>query len=302
MKKKYPSYLNLLKTKEHTDRVKKLNSYMKSCCLCPHNCGVNRIEGETGICESTAEVKVSSAFAHFGEESPISGYYGSGTIFISDCNLKCIFCQNYEISHLSEGYYVDTKKLAEIMLRLQNSGCHNINFVTPTHYIAGLVEAIFIAAEQGLNLPLVYNSSGYDSVEVLKLLDGIIDIYMPDFKFSDNKLAKKYTTASDYKENAEKALIEMHRQVGDLKLNNRGIAEEGLLIRHMVIPNNLKNTEGVIKFVAEKISKDTYINIMAQYRPCYKASEFKEINHRITSSEFKTALYTAKEYGLTRGF
>ena len=302
MEKEYPSYLNLLKSGEYLKRVEKLNSILKECTLCPHECRINRVDGETGICESTFEIKISSAFPHFGEEAPISGYRGSGTIFLSNCSLRCLFCQNYDISHLSEGKFVTIEQLANVMLYLQDLRCHNINFVTPTHYIAGIIEAVFIAAENGLKLPIVYNSSGYDSVEILKLLDGIIDIYMPDYKFSDNGMAKEFTTAADYNEVARRALIEMFRQQGDLEMDSKGIAKRGLLIRHLVMPDSLHNTEGVLKFISERISKNTYVNVMAQFHPCYKAAKSKGANRRITHGEYKTARQTAKDFGLKRGF
>jgi len=245
---------------------------------------------------------VSSAFPHFGEEPPLVGLYGSGTIFLTHCNLRCVFCQNYEISHLGEGEIITPKDLAKIMLYLQNQGCHNINFVTPTHYVPQIVEGLKHAIESGLNIPLVYNCGGYESLEVIKLLERIFDIYMPDIKFFNADLAKKYCNAPEYPEVVKKVVKEMHRQVGNLLIDNNGIAYRGLLIRHLVMPNCLEDTKEILRFIAEEISTDTYVNIMNQYRPLYMAHQYPEIARRISLKEYLTALQMAKEFGLYRGF
>ncbi len=244
--------------------------------------------------------KVSSYNPHFGEESPLVGMHGSGTIFITSCNLGCVFCQNYDISHLGEGYEVSFERFAQMMIELQNMDCHNINFVTPTHVVPQILEALPIAIRGGLKIPLVYNTGGYDLVETLQLLDGIFDIYMPDFKFSDNDTAARLCRAEDYPEVAMKAIKEMHRQVGDLVINERGIAERGLIVRHLVMPNELAGTCKVMQFLAGEISRNTYVNIMDQYYPCGLARQYPEINRRITAEEFEYALRIAHEEGIRR--
>lgn len=243
---------------------------------------------------------VSSFHVHFGEERPLVGYYGSGTIFLAYCNLKCLFCQNYDISHLGEGQEISREELGNMMISLMRQGCHNINFVTPTHQAAQIVSSLPFAIEKGLEIPLVYNCGGYESVETIKLLDGIFDIYMPDFKYGNNESAKKLSAASDYVEVAKEAVKEMHRQVGDLKIDKRGIAQRGLLIRHLVLPNGLAGTREVMKFIATEISKNTYVNIMDQYRPCYQAFDHPPMNRRITGEEFEEAVRIASEEGLRR--
>ncbi|MEE8483098.1 MAG: radical SAM protein, partial [Nitrospinota bacterium] len=268
-------------------------------------CGANRLEGETGICGATDRLKVSSAFAHFGEEPPLVGFYGSGTIFLAHCNLRCAFCQNHDISHggqSAENTFISEENMADRMLGLQARGCHNINFVTPTHFAPQIVSAIGIAADAGLELPIVWNCGGYESLDVIKLLDGIVDIYMPDIKFFNADSAKKYCDAEDYPEAVKEALREMHRQVGDLSMDSRGIAQRGLLVRHLVMPNDVADTEGILTFLASEISKETYVNIMEQYRPLYQAFNFEEINRRITLEEFNAAVRKASELGLHRGF
>lgn len=228
------------------------------------------------------------------------GRGGSGTIFFTHCNLGCVFCQNYTISHLGEGEEISTRRLASIMLELQQMGCHNINLVTPTHQVPMIMEALLVASQQGLQLPVVYNSGGYESIETLRLLEDIVDIYMPDIKYADPEVAKRLSLAEDYPEVAKRAVKEMHRQVGDLIINEEGIALRGLLVRHLVLPEGLAGTEEVVRFLAEEISKETYVNIMNQYYPCYRASEFPPLNRRITSKEFIEALELAKKAGLKR--
>lgn len=274
---------------------------LKSCAICPRNCGGNRLENEKGFCRTGRYAVVSSSFPHFGEESPLVGRHGSGTIFFSRCNLGCIYCQNYTISHTGEGEGEELKKdaIADLMLKLQKKGCHNINLVTPTHTIAEILEALVIALEKGLDIPIVYNSGGYDSVETLKLLDGIIDIYMPDAKYSDSHKSKEYSAAADYWEVNKKALLEMHRQVGDLKLDREGIAQKGLIIRHLVLPNEISGSFEVLRFIVEKISRNSYVNIMDQYHPCYRAAEFPEINRPVTHQEYRKVIDCAKSAGLS---
>lgn len=293
-----PGYLNLLKTGELKSRAEKLVLMLEDCVLCPHQCKVNRLEGERGFCKTLENPIVSSAQPHLGEEAELVGYYGSGTIFFSHCNLKCSFCQNYEISYCGEGNEMEASRLAQVMLDLQNQKCHNINLVSPSHIIPQIVEAIYIAAQNGLNIPIVYNTGGYDLVDSLRLLDGIIDIYMPDIKFADNELALKYIGVKDYSDIARDAVKEMHRQVGNLKIDHRGIAYRGLLIRHLVLPHNLAGTDEIMEFVANEISKDTYVNIMAQYYPAHKALRIPELSERITEEEYESALRSAEKAGL----
>jgi putative pyruvate formate lyase activating enzyme len=295
-----PGYLKLHKEGKLTKRIEALWAKLESCDICPHKCGVNRLRDEKGKCQTGKKAKVSSFGPHFGEESPLVGRYGSGTIFFAHCNLFCIFCQNYDISHLGEGYEVEREKIAELMLSLQNLGCHNINFVTPTHVTPQIVKALPFAIEQGLNVPLVYNTGGYDSVDTLKLLDGIFDIYMPDLKYSDDNIAQRYCNAKDYAKAVRLAIKEMHKQVGDLVIDERGIALKGLLIRHLVLPEKLAGTYYAMKFIAEEISTNTYVNIMDQYRPCYKANDYPPLDRRITREEFARAVKIARDFGITR--
>ncbi len=272
---------------------------MEKCEICPRNCGINRLKGELGFCRVGNRAVVSSYFPHFGEEKVLVGKNGSGTIFFTHCNLACNYCQNFDISQLGLGKKLDSKSLAEIMLDLQSEGVHNINLVTPTPHVPFILEALSFAIDKGLKLPLVYNTNAYDSVEVLKLLDGIIDIYLPDFKYADPKIAKKYSLASDYPQVAKKAILEMYRQVGDLIIENH-LAVKGLLIRHLVLPNNLAGTKEIMNFIAKKISKNTFVNLMAQYRPYYKAFEDPNLRRPITEKEFIKALEFAKKAGLKR--
>jgi putative pyruvate formate lyase activating enzyme len=244
---------------------------------------------------------VSGMHPHYGEESPLVGRWGSGTIFLTGCNLRCIYCQNCEISHLGIGEEITSSELVKNMLRLQNSGCHNINFVTPTHYTPQLVEAIAEAAGNGLKIPIVYNCGGYEKLETIKLLDGIIDIYMPDMKYGRSKDAEKYSKAKNYPETCFDAVSEMHRQVGDLKLDTNGIAYRGLLVRHLILPNDISGSEKIFKFLAENVSKNTYINIMDQYRPEFKAWKFEELSRKPTSKEYQAAVELAERKGLSRG-
>jgi putative pyruvate formate lyase activating enzyme len=295
-----PSYLFLQKNGMLSQRVEQLYAFYENCHLCPRDCRVNRTKGQIGKCQGTANVKVSSAAPHFGEEAPLVGNGGSGTIFFSNCNLRCVYCQNYAISIEGEGIEIPNRRLAETMIKLQNMGCHNINLVTPTHYLPNIVKALQMAIPMGLRIPLVYNTSGYEKLEVLQLLDGIVDIYLPDCKYMDPSQAARYSDgAYNYPYYAKIALKEMSRQVGDLEVH-RGIAVRGLIVRHLVLPNGIAGTEEFLKFVAENLSKTTYINIMRQYRPEYKAFEYPEIARRISAIEYSQALNWAKQYGLHR--
>ena len=268
--------------------------------MCPRRCGVNRLAGESGECQVTTEVIVSSYGPHFGEEAPLVGRHGSGTIFFTYCNLHCAFCQNYTISQLGEGSPVDREKLASMMLSLQSKGCHNINLVSPTHVVPYILEALELAAAKGLHLPLVYNSGGYDTIETLKLLDGVVDIYMPDMKYSDEKIAEQLSGIKDYPKVNKAAIKEMHRQVGDLQLDEQGIAQRGLLVRHLVLPNGLAGTEEVVRFLAKEVSANTYINIMAQYHPCHKAFDMPKLARPLLRQEFHEAIDLAHQKGLYR--
>jgi len=297
-----PSYIKLYNSGELHERIKILNAILEDCRLCPRDCRKNRLKGEIGVCKAGAELMVSSVFPHFGEEPPLVGYFGSGTIFLTHCNLRCIFCQNYDISHSGEGKEVTTNEFADYMIYLQRLGCHNINFVTPTHFASQIISTLPKAIEMGLELPLVWNCGGYESVEVIKLLDGIVDIYMPDFKYSSSPSAKKYSKAPDYPDIVKEALREMHRQVGVLKMDNRGIAYRGLLIRHLIMPDGIAGTRDAMEFISKELSPDSYVNIMDQYRPCYKAFDHPEIARRITTEEYEDAVRFAREAGLHRGF
>jgi putative pyruvate formate lyase activating enzyme len=295
-----PSYLKLHKEGELSQRIEALWKKLESCDICPHQCRVNRLKDETGTCRTGKKAMVSSFGPHFGEESPLVGRNGSGTIFFTNCNLECIFCQNYDISHLGEGYPVDEEKVAEMMISLQNSGCHNINFVTPTHVVPQIVKALMSAIKLGLNIPLVYNTGGYDSASTLELLDNIFDIYMPDLKYSDDKIAQRYCNAKDYVQTARQAIKKMHQQVGDLVMDDRGIAQRGLLVRHLILPEDLAGTYQAMKFIAGEISPNTYVNLMDQYHPCYKAVEYPPLDRRITHAEFASAVKIARDLGIKR--
>lgn len=297
-----PSYISLFEKGELHKRIEILNEFLKECRLCPRECQANRLDGELGYCEAGSELMVSSAFPHFGEEPPLVGFHGSGTIFLTYCNLRCIFCQNYDISHLGRGDRISPSGMARATIRLQETGCHNVNFVTPTHFAPQIVASLPEAIKMGLHVPIVYNCSGYESLEVVRLLDGVIDIYMPDAKYMDEKYAKRFSNASDYPEVLRKVLKEMHRQVGDLAINSKGIAERGLLIRHLVMPGGAASSEAVLRFIAEEISVHSYVNIMDQYRPEYRAHEHPEINRRIAHKEYLEAIQMARRFQLYRGF
>ena len=282
------------------DISQKASDMLKACAVCPRDCGIDRTRDETGFCEAGFLPEVSSYSPHFGEESPLVGRHGSGTIFLTHCNLGCLFCQNYSISHLGEGRKIPMEKFANMMVELQRMGCHNINFVSPTHFIPQILIALPQAIEKGLNVPLVYNTGGYDSVETLRLLDGIFDIYMPDIKYSQQEISQKYSQAADYPQVAREAVKEMFRQVGDLQINEQGIALRGLLVRHLVLPEGLAGTRDVMRFLATKISPNTYVNIMDQYYPCGNIPLDSPLRRKITSEEYNESIAIAKKEGITR--
>jgi len=283
-------------------RVERALKLLQACTVCPRSCKVNRLEDEYSVCKVGRQAVVSSHFAHRGEEDCLRGWRGSGTIFFAGCNLRCVFCQNFDISWQVRGAPTPPRKLAAMMLELQAQGCHNINFVTPEHVVPQIVEALPFAIEGGLRVPLVYNTSAYDSMESLALLDGLVDIYMPDFKYWDSEMARKYSRAPDYSEVARRALKEMHRQVGDLVIDRNGLARRGLLIRHLVMPEDVAGTRDVMQWIADELSPETYVNVMAQYYPAGKVSRFDhaEINRRLTRAEFERALGAAWHAGLKR--
>jgi len=295
-----PAYIDTVSDGTIKEKIRDAFEILEDCVLCPRLCGVNRLSGETGVCKTGKNAAVSNFNPHFGEESPLVGTHGSGTIFFIRCNLLCIFCQNYDISHEAYGEEVSAEQIAGMMLMLQRSGCHNINFVTPSHVIPQILAAVEIAAEKGLCVPLIYNTGGYDRPEILKLLDGVFDIYMPDFKFWDPEIAKAACDAENYPEVARDAIIEMHRQVGDLVIDESGLACRGLLIRHLVLPQGLAGTRDIMRFIASEISPNTYINIMPQYRPCGRASEIKALAGFPSRTEYENALKIAKEEGIKR--
>ena len=297
-----PAYLALYRSGELARRVEEARQLLASCEVCPRNCRINRLANETKICRIGRYPRVASAFPHFGEEDPLRGWRGSGTIFFSGCNLRCVFCQNWDISQQPAGPELRPEELAGVMLRLQEMGCHNINWVTPEHVVPQILEALLIAVEEGLRLPIVYNTSAYDSMHSLRLLDGVVDIYMPDFKFWSRERARRYLKAPDYPEVARQVIKEMHRQVGVLKMNEQGLARRGVLLRHLVMPGMLEETRAILTWVARELSPDTYVNVMAQYRPEYQVSDSKypEINRPLTLDEYREALRIAEEVGLWR--
>lgn len=283
------------------DRARAAVARLEACNICPRCCGVNRLQDERGFCRTGRLARVASYTPHFGEEAPLVGRSGSGTIFFCGCNLACVFCQNYDISQQNLGRVVSAETLARMMLALQDSGCHNINFVTPTHVVPQILEALVPAREEGLHVPLVYNSSGYDSVQTLRLLEGVFDIYMPDAKYGSDEPALKYSNAPGYTGIMKAAIREMHRQVGDLALDEDGVAVRGLLVRHLVMPEGAAGTAEVVRFLSQEISPNTYLNVMAQYRPEYNASRFPELDRPITGREYADALRLAARARLTRG-
>jgi putative pyruvate formate lyase activating enzyme len=294
------AYLELCGSGKLKERVDATVSLLESCSACPRSCGVNRLAGDVGKCRTPREVIVSSYGPHFGEEAPLVGRHGSGTIFFTNCNLRCLFCQNYSISQLGEGQKVSKEELAHTMLSLQAQGCHNINLVSPTHVVPQILEAVELAVESGLHLPLVYNSGGYDSAEALRIPDGVVDIYMPDMKYDDKETARELSGIENYPEINKAAIKEMHRQTGDLEINEEGIAQRGLLVRHLVLPHGLAGTKGIMNFLSKEISRNTYVNIMAQYHPCHQAFQIPSLGRQISSAEFGEALSLTHEAGLRR--
>ncbi len=298
-----PAYLKVYKSGELEKRIEQALSSLEDCMVCPRNCHINRLENNIGVCKSGRYARVSSAFAHFGEEDSLRGFNGSGTIFFAWCNLRCVFCQNYSTSQKGEGAECRPEELAEMMLDLQSQGCHNINFVTPEHVVPQILESLPYAIEKGLSIPLVYNTSSYDSLESIGLLDGIVDIYMPDFKFWSRENARKYALAPDYPEAARKVIKAMYGQVGDLLVDENGIAKRGLIIRHLVMPGLTDDSREIMQYLASEISKNSFVNIMDQYYPAYrvtKEEKYAEINRRIFPYELKEVETHAKEAGLWR--
>ena len=297
-----PAYLALHRSGELRRRAQQAVQRLEHCLVCPRNCGVDRLSDRTAACKTGRLARVSSYFPHLGEEDCLRGWRGSGTIFFSLCNLRCVFCQNFEISQAGQGQLTSPQRLAEMMLELQAMGCHNLNFVTPEHVVPQILEALPPAVESGLRLPLVYNTSAYDSLDSMQLMDGIVDIYMPDFKFWDEERSLRYLKARDYPAAARRAILEMHRQVGELKLDEHGLAKRGVLLRHLVMPGEIAGTEAIMRFVAEQVSPDSYVNVMGQYYPAGKVDQnkYSEINRRISEPELKLAVQTARRAGLWR--
>ncbi|MFW6289615.1 MAG: hypothetical protein ACOC0R_01500 [Mariniphaga sp.] len=295
-----PGYLKLHRTGELKERGEKLWRMMESCSLCPRRCGAKRLNGKKGFCGSNHRLKISAFHPHFGEEKPLVGQNGSGTVFLSNCSLRCVFCINWEISQGGSGISRSIGKFAGMMLALQKMGCPNINIVTPTHYSPHILLALDEAASRGLNIPLVYNTCGWERLEILKMLDGVVDIYLPDFKFTDGDKAGKYASgAESYPEVTKTALLEMQRQVGEANPSADGLMRRGLMIRHLVMPNNAGNTKDVVEWIAGNLPKGTYLNLMSQYTPAHKASGYSEIARRITRREYAEAVNFAVQAGLT---
>lgn len=295
-----PAYLKLLKSGELKKRVAEAYKHLSICDVCALECPVDRRAGKFGACKTGEIAKVSSYGPHMGEENPLRGFRGSGTIFFTRCNLRCQYCQNHDISQTDTGYEVHPEELAAMMLDLQARGCHNINFVSPSHVVPQILAGVLIAVQAGLHIPLVFNTGGYDSMTMLQLLDGVVDIYMPDMKYSDAKIGHQYSKIPNYPQVNQTAVKEMHRQVGDLQVDERGIATRGLLVRHLILPNNLAGTDQIVRFLAEEISSDTYLNLMDQYRPAYRAHHLQDVNRRITREEYKQAVQWASDARLTR--
>ncbi len=298
----YPSYLDAY----HNDRLQEVAetafALLESCCICPRRCKVNRLKNEKGFCRTGLRPKVCSSMPHHGEEPPISGSRGSGAIFFSECNLACAYCQNFEFSQLGQGREVELEELAKFMLDLQKIGCHNINLVTPTHLMPQILKALVIAINAGLKIPLVYNTGGYELAGIIKLLEGVVYIYLPDMRYFDADMAFKYSEAPDYPKYNQEAIKEMHRQVGIAKMDKYGIVKKGVIVRHLVLPNNISGTDKIMNFIASELSPDSYISLMSQYSPYYKASSFKELSRRLTYQEYLAAKKIMQKYGLSNGW
>ncbi|MBI4183016.1 MAG: radical SAM protein [Proteobacteria bacterium] len=295
------AYRRLLASGELAARARLAQAHLESCDLCARHCRVDRTRTIRGaVCRTGARAVVHGFGPHHGEEDVLRGWRGSGTIFFSWCNLRCVFCQNWEISWKGEGAEVSARELADMMLALERMGCHNINLVSPSHVVAQVIEALALAAAGGLSLPLVYNTGGYDSPEALALLDGVVDVYMPDMKYGDSELARRYSHVPDYVRVNRAAIVEMHRQVGDLVIDADGLARRGLLVRHLVLPDGIAGTEAVMRFLAEEVSRGTYVNIMAQYRPCYRAEDYPPLARPVRREEVREAIAIARRHGLVR--
>lgn len=288
------------------NRLQRVNQLLKdslrNCTICPRKCSVDRTKSKRGYCRAPSNPVVYSYSPHYGEEPPLSGVRGSGTIFFAHCNMKCVYCQNYYFSQLDNGEEVSIERLSDMMLYLQKTGCHNINLVSPTHFVPQILLALEIATDKGLDIPIVYNTGGYESVDTIKILDGIIDIYMPDMRYSDNDMAKKYSDGPDYAGYNRASVKEMQGQVGDLVLNDKSIAKRGLIIRLLVLPEGISGTKETLKFVKRSISKNAYLSIMSQYYPTFKAYSYKEISRGITRGEYKNIVDEAKKLGLNNGW
>ena len=295
-----PAYIKLLNSGEFSERVEKAYEHLSICDVCAWECPVDRRAGKIGVCRTGMQAKVSSYGPHLGEEDPLRGWRGSGTIFLTRCNLRCQYCQNHDISQTDSGNDVEPEDMAAMMLELQARGCHNINFVSPSHVVPQIMAAVLIAAQAGLKIPLVYNTGGYDSIPMLKLLDGIVDIYMPDMKYAEPDIARRYSKIRDYPQANQAAVSEMFHQVGDLQMDKRGVATRGLLVRHLVLPNNLAGTDQIVQFLADEISTNTYLNLMGQYRPAYKAHQYPQLNRPVTHDEYQAAVQMALDAGINR--
>lgn len=298
----YPSYLEAYNSGKLNTVIEKTFDMLASCCMCPRRCRVNRLKGEKGFCKTGLKPGVYSFMPHHGEEPPISGRRGSGTIFFSHCNMACVYCQNYEFSQLEKGREVEFEELADFMLQLQDIGAHNINLVTPTHIMPQILKALIMAIPKGLKIPIVYNSGGYELSEIIKLLDGIVDIYLPDMRYIDAQMAIKYSQAPDYPRYNQASLKEMHRQVGVANMDKNGIIKTGLIIRHLILPNRISGTDRIMQFIAEGLSADSYISLMSQYLPYNQAAQFPEISRRITHDEYEDAKTAMQKYGLYNGW
>ncbi len=283
-------------------RVEAARELMERCRICPRSCGVNRLSGEVGGCGVGSELRVASINAHYGEEPPISGTHGSGTVFFSGCNLGCVYCQNYPISQLRYGQLIDEESLARRMVGLQERGCHNINLVTPSHMVYHILSTVALARDRGLWVPLVYNTSGYDSLESLRLLDGVVDIYLPDMRYSSDQNAWRYSHAQGYVAVNRAAVREMYRQVGPLVTDEEGIALRGLIVRHLVLPGGISGSQEVFRFISQEVGSDVPVSLMDQYFPCYRAASYPEVNRAITATEYHEALWTLEQEGLKRGW
>lgn len=298
----YPSYLELYENGKLNSIINEAFKLLESCTICPRKCKVNRLKDQKGFCKTGLRPKVCSFMPHHGEEPPISGYRGSGTIFFSHCNMACVYCQNFEFSQMEEGREVELEELADFMLQLQNLNCHNINLVTPTHVMPQILKALSLAISRGLKLPIVYNTGGYELEDILRLLEGIVDIYLPDMRYADNEMAVKYSNAPDYPKYNQEALKEIHRQVGVAQIDKAGIIKRGLVIRHLVLPNNVSGTDKIMQFISSELSKETFVSLMSQYFPCFKSNEFPEISRRITYEEYEKAKQAMQRYGLCNGW